>query len=312
MGKMGDADPLSEILASLRVATSVVSRAVLGAPWSVRTEGASSPIFHVVAAGSCFVERVGAAAPVALARGDSVLFPRGDAHILSTDPARAPVPITSIASERPEVPFLRFGGTGAETSLLCGSFRFERDAARTLTPLLPEMLVVRGDPALADWFAQTLVLLDGEIVRGALGADAVVSRMMDVVFAQIMRRSLASAEDASGWFAAIRDPHVGRALGLIHARPGDDWSAESLASRVGLSRTRFYQRFSDLVGEPPARYVARFRVTAAADLLRTRDLTTSELAGAVGYASEDAFVRVFKRYVGMSPSEYKKARAALI
>lgn len=305
-------DALANILDSLRVASSVVSRAVLSEPWSVHTSGAAKPIFHVVAQGRCFVQRDGDAAATALERGDTVLFPQGSGHVLSTDLARHPVPIRSIATERPGVPFLRFGGRGAETSLLCGSFRFERDAAGTLAPLLPAMVVVRGDAELADWFAHTLSLLDRELSEGEPGSAAVGARLMDVLFAQVMKKSMATVGDADGWFAAIRDPHVGRAIGLIHQRPGEEWSAESLATEVGLSRTRFYERFTELVGEPPARYLARFRVTAAADLLQTRDLTTAALAEAVGYASEDAFVRVFKRYVGKTPSEFKKARASLI
>lgn len=299
-------DALTTVLDSLRVASSVVSRAALGAPWSIRTEGGETSIFHVVARGSCFVRADGAREAQPLERGDTVLFPRGSAHVLSSDPGRAPVPIRTLGSERPGVPFLRFGGSGAETSLLCGSFRFERDAARTLTPLLPQQLIVRGDAELADWFAHTLALLDRELERPEDGGDVVIARLMDVLFAQVMKKSLASGGDADGWFAAIRDPQVGRALGLIHERPGDEWSAESLAAAVGLSRTRFYERFTQLVGEPPARYVARFRVTAAADLMRRREISTAALAESVGYASEDAFVRAFKRYVGQTPSEFRK------
>jgi len=299
------------VLDSLRVASSVVSRAWLTHPWAVRTEGSARPIFHVVASGACFVRADGAAEAAALERGDTVLFPQGSPHVLATDLERPAVPIRSIASERPGVPILRFGGRGEETSLLCGAFRFERDAAGTLAPLLPKMLVVRGDAALSDWFVQTLALLDRELQDASPGSATLVARLMDVLFARVMKQCLASGNDGDGWFSALRDPHVGRALGLVHDRPGDDWSVESLAQAVGLSRTRFYQRFSELVGEPPARYLARFRVTAAADLMRTTDMSTAALAASVGYASEDAFVRVFKRYVGKTPSEFRRASALL-
>jgi transcriptional regulator GlxA family with amidase domain len=115
---------------------------------------------------------------------------------------------------------------------------------------------------------------------------------------------------ASGLLAAARDEQIGRALALVHADPSQDWSAAELASKVGMSRTRFFDRFSELVGEPPARYVARWRVHAAADLLRHGSLSMMEVAEKVGYSSEDALARAFKRHVGVGPGEYRRTALA--
>jgi transcriptional regulator GlxA family with amidase domain len=117
---------------------------------------------------------------------------------------------------------------------------------------------------------------------------------------------VASAPKEAGWLAALQDDRVGKALALVHAEPGGRWSAESLATRVGMSRSRFFERFTELVGEPPARYIARWRLHAAAEMLRREKMSVAQVAEHVGYGSEDALARLFKRHLGMSPSAYRR------
>jgi transcriptional regulator GlxA family with amidase domain len=130
--------------------------------------------------------------------------------------------------------------------------------------------------------------------------------LCDALFVHGVVTAAANEETASSILAAAKDPSIGRALALVHEDPSRDWSAPELASSVGMSRTQFFAKFTELVGEPPARYVARWRVQAAADLMRSRRLSTAEIAERVGYSSEDALARVFRRYLGMTPGQWRR------
>ena len=133
-----------------------------------------------------------------------------------------------------------------------------------------------------------------------------VERLTDLLVLQTLRHEAVDGSSVEGWLAAVRDERVGKALALMHASPGADWTVDQLASRCGMSRSRFYERFSTLVGEPPKRYLARWRANAAADLIRREDLSNAEAAEAVGYGSEQAFTAAFRRHLGVSPAAYRR------
>lgn len=202
---------------------------------------------------------------------------------------------------------LEHGGGGAATRIICGKFQLDHEGGSALMNLLPEVLhAPASGAAIAPWVDTTLRLLDGELDREEPGIDAMLARLTDVLFVQVLRRHFAASNSARGFIAAVQDPAIGRALAMVHDDPGGPWSAAQLGARVGLSRTRFFERFTELVGEPPARYVARWRVQTATDLMRRQGLSTAQVAERVGYASEDAFTKVFKRHVGVSPSVYRR------
>lgn len=302
-------DAMSRILRSLRLGSSLISRAHLTAPWGVESPGSAWAIFHAIVEGRAFVRRTGEAEPTELQTGDVVVLTRGDAHIMSSAPGARPTPITSLrhSASSGGVALLEHGGGGAATRIICGKFQLDHEGAGALLNLLPPLLhAPAGGAAIAPWVDTTLRLLDGELDRDEPGIGAMISRLTDVLFVQVLRRHFASEQGARGWLAAVQDPAIGRALSLVHEDPGGPWSAAELGSRVGLSRTRFFERFTELVGEPPARYVTRWRVHTATDLMRTRGLSTAQIAERVGYASEDAFTKVFKRHVGVSPSVYRR------
>ena len=302
-------DALSSILRGLRLGSAVVSRTHVTRPWAVRSPGASTAIFHAVLRGRA-IACCGDAPPVALSRGDIVVLTHGDTHVLCDDVATPPVPVAKLKVRRAgAVPHLEHGGGGEETVLVCGKFELEHAAGGALLSLLPRLLHAAGRGALvAPWVETTLRLIEDEIEHSDAGADTMLARLADVLFMQVLRQHVASSPDsARGWLAALRDAHIGQALSLIHAEPREAWSAESLAAKVGLSRTRFFERFTELVGEPPARYVARWRMSAAADLLKQGGLSTAEVAERVGYSSEEAFTRVFKRRLGVSPAAYRRS-----
>lgn len=307
-------DSLSAILASVRLSSTAISSARFGAPWSVRTTGAPAAIFHAILEGSAFLTADGHA-PRALGPGDIVVLPHGGSHTIGDAPSTPPIPVRDLAGDvSPSgVPRLEHGGRGARTRIFCGTFHLDHDAERSLLALLPDVMHVRSpDGDEGESIAATLRLLDHEVSRGSPGSRTIILRLCDVLFVQVLREHVhASPAGARGWLAALRDEHVGKALALIHQNPAERWDARLLATRAGTSRSRLFARFTELVGEPPARYVARWRILTAADLLGRRRASVADVAERVGYSSEDAFVKAFKRHIGASPAEYRKRQSAL-
>jgi AraC-like DNA-binding protein len=300
-------DALSSILRSVRLGSSLISRAKLTAPWGVHSTGGPAAIFHAIVRGQCWIRPEGQSKVTELGSGDVVVLSRGAAHTLFDDPSTPPAPRSALRPRQdgPSL-LLEYGGGGAETRIICGTFSMEHDVGEALLASLPAMVHVAADPQPGAIDA-TLRLLDHELGAADQGSGAIISRLLDVLVVQIFRQHLATSPGrVEGWLAAVHDQHIGRALALVHGDPAGRWSAAALAARVGMSRTRFFERFTELVGEPPARYVARRRVNRATELMRGHDRSTAEIAELVGYASEDAFTKVFKRHVGVSPSAYRR------
>ncbi len=309
-------DPLSRILASVRLRANVLSVAELASPFGVSTSGvdgadrrgSEAAIFHAVVTGEAFL--VSGASRVALAAGDVVVLSRGQAHDLVHPASARTTPIGLLPRIEGPVPIVRSPRGDPSTRIVCGIVRIDHAASASLLSLLPEVMhheSASASPEARDWVLSTIRLLDLELRRGEEGSGAVAARLCDVLFVQLLRSSKVQGQ---GWLAALTDPQIGKALALIHEDPRTRWDATILAERVGLSRTRFFARFTELVGEPPAQYLSRWRMADAADRLSREDLTVVELAEQVGYASEDAFVRVFKRHFGLTPSAYRKQRGA--
>ncbi|MFK7987624.1 MAG: AraC family transcriptional regulator [Sandaracinaceae bacterium] len=314
-------DPLSEVLTSMRLESSLIRRSKFTSPWAVRTSGANDAIFHVVMEGTCWLRTPspsGARTPdtsdtpwddFELSRGDLILFAHGAPHVLSD--VRQPSEAVEASSFRsPPGQTVEHGGGGSPTSILCGGFRLDHAAGSTLLSALPPMVrVSRGDSPLVAWFDQTLAVVESTLDSGEPGMEAVISRLLDVLFVQLLRSATASLPD-SGWLAAVRDLHLGRAIAAIHREPGGQWTAQGLARVAGLSRTVFYERFTKMVGETPAAYLARWRVMTASERLRDSQIDLTKLAQELGYGGADSLSRAFKRHVGLTPREYRKAIAA--
>jgi len=306
-------DSLSAILSSVRLSSTAISSADFSAPFGVQTKGAPAAIFHAILEGTAWIT-VDGHAPRALGPGDIVVLPHGGPHTIADDPKTPSISVRDLHGDASPsgVPRLKHGGSGARTRIFCGTFHLEHDAERSLLALLPELMHVpapQGEEG--ESTAATLRLLDHEVSRGAPGSRTIILRLCDVLFVQVLREHVhASPAGARGWLAALRDEHVGKALALIHQNPAERWDARLLATRAGTSRSRLFARFTELVGEPPARYVARWRILTAADLLGHRRASVADVAERVGYSSEDAFVKAFKRHLGASPAEYRKKHAA--
>ena len=299
-------ESLSPLLEELRLRGSIFSRAELSAPWGVETRGADQAIFHVVTEGRAWLRPEGHA-PVELGEGDLAVLLEGQSHVLSDTLERPARHIASFPSERGAdgLPCLRNAGPGDRTTLLCGTLSFDPEAWRFLRRHLPPVLHTRS-AATAPWLDTSLEMLAAEVDRPA--GDAIVGRLAEVLFIQVLRE-LANAADPPRWLLALRDPGIGRALKLVHSAPQQPWTARTLAASAGMSRSVFYERFQALVGESPSAYLTRWRMTLACGALRHGDQGMYEVATSIGYASEAAFSKAFKREMGMPPSEWRRAVA---
>jgi AraC-like DNA-binding protein len=209
-------------------------------------------------------------------------------------------------SERYEV--LRLGGDGAATTLLCGAVRFGHPAAASFVGVLPETVHLSG----AERLQGTLALMAAEAREPRLGGEAVITRLADILVIQALRTWLETDPGArTGWLGALRDEQIGRAIALIHGDPARDWTVASLARELAMSRSSFAARFTTLVGEPAMAYVTRWRMQVAVTALRDERATVGELASRLGYRSEAAFARAFKRETGMPPGAVRRLPDAL-
>ncbi|MBM4365196.1 MAG: AraC family transcriptional regulator [Deltaproteobacteria bacterium] len=303
-------DALSDLARVVAVEASFFSRAQASGRWGVSTRGAENAIFHAVLRGRGVASAAGGV-PVAFGPGDLLLFPRGSSHVIASDDEAPRTPITALPRVVSEsgLPCVVAGVDRAaepEVDILCGTFRFDADARACLLPQLPELVHAPAAPGSAPWLVSTAALLDAELRRGLAGADVLLSRLGDVLMVQILRGWLAQHE-APGWVGALADPVLARVLGLVHAHPERDWTAAELARRAGMSRSAFFAYFTARVGEPPAAYLLRWRMWVARRFLRDRRRGVAEVGRTVGYASEAAFSRAFKRAVGTAPAAWRQA-----
>jgi len=305
-------DLLSEILQDLRLRDNSYGRCELRRPWGISFPPQPQARFHFVVSGGCFL-RPAKRPWLELHATDVVLVPHGAGHALASEVSGALRPLDDMPLE--EVGDRTFtmsaGGRGATTVLVCCSVGFGHPAAHPLLELMPPLLLLRGGAAADPTLAMLLDAMAAEVRERRLGAATVMARLADVVIARVIRSWAESRQDDTvGWLAALRDERVGRALAAIHQRPGDAWSVESLAAVAGVSRSVFSERFAELVGMPPARYVARWRMHVASGWLEKERASVAEVAGRLGYDSEAAFSRAFKRFIGVPPSALRRTGSA--
>lgn len=308
-------DVLTDVLQTVRVKTACYGRLEAGAPWGLRVPAGEDAKFHVVLEGNCWLDVEGTPS-VALSAGDLVALPHGHEHTLSDASGAQMTPLESVLScsqsERTGDSIMRrIGGAGPQTILVSGRISFEDRRNNPLLAVLPPVIPLLGEAGRAvPWLESTLKFIACEASSGRPGAQTVISRLADILFIQIVRGHLAQLNEANnvpGWLGALSEPQIGAALSLVHQRPEQSWTVASLAQRVGMSRSAFASRFTRLVGEPPLHYVTRWRMQKAAGLLREGRATLAEIAEQVGYESETAFSKAFKRAVGSSPGAYRRA-----
>jgi AraC-like DNA-binding protein len=304
------ADRLGEALHYVRMSGAFYGLTELSAPWGLTLPPLPDYLwFHVVTVGALELE-VDGEESVALQPGDLALVTHGAGHVLRSD-RDAPAP-GILELEREEVTdryeILRHGGGGAPTRLVCSAVRFDDPAARNLVATLPDLIRIDAlSTADTERMQGTLSLIAAETARPRPGGEAVITRLADVLVIQAIRAWIETdPATQTGWLGALRDPQVGSALALIHAEPARGWTVSSLAREVAMSRSAFAARFTELVGEPAMQYLTRLRMQVAVNALRDDGATVAELASRLGYRSQAAFARAFKRVVGVAPGAIKR------
>ncbi len=301
------ADPLGEALHPLRMSGTFYCRSVLTAPWGATLPPMADHLwFHVVTSGECRLETPDSA-PVMLRAGDVALVPHGTGHALRSEAGAIAPSVLDLPQEflHDRYSVLHHGSGGAETTLVCGAVQVDTPAARGVVAQLPPVLHVRASPR-TEWMQATVGLVTTESRHLRPGGAAVITRLSDVLVIQAIRSWLESDPQArTGRLGALRDPQIGRALAMVTREPERDWTVASLAARVPMSRSAFAARFTALVGEPVLAHLTRRRMELAVDRLRDGG-TVAEVAGTLGYRSEAAFSRAFKRVTGTTPGTTRR------
>lgn len=308
-------DVLSDVLHHVPVRGTVTGECELRAPWGFVMPERDEASFHIIARGGCYLLRDGDV--VSLAAGDLVLIPQGAPHSLADDPSRDPVRLDALVRAESTVTqrgCRRFvgGSEGATTTLICGHFSFAL-GGHHLRAHLPEVIHLRtSDDPTVGWLEQSLRFISREARNTEPGAQMAVDRLVDLLFVQALRAWLRPLSPAArpGWLGALADAKLGEALRLLHEAPAKPWTVDALGRAVGMSRSGFAARFAKLVGEPPLRYLMRWRMTLAAQRLRVdSSVSVGEIARSVGYESEAAFSTIFKRYHDAPPSSWRRDQA---
>lgn len=307
-------DPLGEALHFLRMSGVVYTRSELSAPWGVDLPAMPDCVlFHVVTRGRAWLLSEGEA-PRELRPGELSLVPHGEGHALVDHPDTPCVNYFDLPVEHvgPHYEVLRHGGGGAAATLICGAVRFDHPAARELVRRLPRSIHVEAwSSPHADWMQSTLRLMGSELGERRAGGETIVTRLADILVIQAIRTWIESNPGArTGWLGALHDDRIGPTLLRIQRDPARAWTVESLARESSMSRSAFAARFRELVGETPMQYVTRWRMGVALTWLQDGEYTIAELAGKLGYLSEAAFARAFKREIGVAPGGVRRAKTA--
>jgi AraC-like DNA-binding protein len=307
-------DPVGEGLHFLRMSGTFYCRSEFSAPWALSLPPMRNCLMlHVVTSGRCVLEVEGAPSRL-LQQGDLTLVPHGEGHLVASAPGLVASKLFEIPreqlSERYEI--LRLGGDGERTTMICGLFQFDDPAAQQLVTLLPKVITVDAWAIpQAEWIQSTLRMIAAEAKEMNPGGETVITRLADILVIHGIRFWITHSSFAqTGWLGALRDPQIGPVISKIHRRPAHGWSLESLAAEASMSRSAFAARFTELVGESAMHYVTRWRMNAARSRLVESGVTVAEVANSVGYESEAAFNRAFKRHLGISPGAAKRAREA--
>jgi AraC-like DNA-binding protein len=314
-------DPLSDLLRIVRLDGAFFYAVEAAEPWSAETVAAKelSPrimpaaehliSYHVLTEGRCYGGLIGEE-QVELVPGDVIVFPHGDAHVMSSGPgirvgrdvyrtAPSPYPFT-----------LYLGDQGSRvTSFVCGFLGCDRRPFNPLLAALPRRMHMRGMSNA--WLGGLTRQLTDESRLGRAGADTVLTRLAEVMFIEVLRRYLDELPPGqTGWLAGLRDEVVGRALTLLHGRPGYPWTLAEVAREAASSRSSLAKRFAELVGQPPMQYLTQWRMQVAANHLAQSSAKVATIGAEVGYDSEAAFSRAFKKATGLAPGAWREVRRA--
>jgi AraC-like DNA-binding protein len=318
-------DLLSQQLRDVHLSGGVFFRSEFSAPFCIETPSCEEVAalldlgsrrvvpFHLVVDGDCEATIHGHG-PLSLTGGDIVVFLHDGPHVMASPGAKGPAPIAPLLPPPPYqgIQLIRFGGNGPVTTVICGFLFHERVFFNPLLQGLPKLLMVStADNSRAVAAAEIFSLIEKESGESRPGSACLLARLTELMFIEVLRTIMEQLSTGdTGWLAGLRDPFVAKALRLFHARPHHPWTVSSVCQEVGLSRSAFVERFTAAVGIPPMRYLSKLRIQRATDLLRDTGLTVATVAARVGYRSEVAFSRSFRRLVGVPPATWRRRHAS--
>jgi AraC-like DNA-binding protein len=330
-------DVLSDVLKTVRLTGSIFFTSDLYEPWSVssppkellrlhvdkRAECIS--LFHIITEGSCHF-KVQAGKPFTVEKGSVIIFPHSHEHIMCSSFDLNPVPVAQLLT--PDTlsgnAKIEYGGSGTKTQFICGYLLCDQ-RFNPLLGALPEIIILSPTKTNNEniqiplevcrinednWFFANLNQLTKEVLEKKSGSSTVIMRLTELMYIEVLRSYMnALPGNSGGWLAAVRDPEIGRALKFLHSNPEKKWNVEDLAQQVGVSRSAFARRFTELLGESPIHYLTSWRMQLAKGLLQNRQLSLAMVAEKIGYDSDVTFNRAFQRHVGVAPAGWRKLNA---
>jgi AraC-like DNA-binding protein len=315
-------DPITDIFRTMHVTAFGQHRLEATAPWGLTQQGhaekeAAPPgtktlptdlaHFAMIARGNCWLSVEGIPEPIPLTGGDCILLARGISFVMRDSLRTRPTSSFREVASRDKSNVAHYGGGGAPTTIVCGSLSFDRASLKPISQLLPAFILIKADQAHTLALHRTMQALASEMAEPVPGSEVVATRLAEVLFIQALRAHIASAPERNkGWLRAIFDPQLGTVLSAIHDSVHAPWTVESLAEAAGMSRSAFAARFKELLGQTPLEYVTEWRMQKAMQLLEQHDRKLIDVARLVGYESDAAFSKAFKRVVGASPGGYLK------
>jgi AraC-like DNA-binding protein len=315
-------DALSDVLRAAQLNGGVFLQAEFTAPWCVSVNvttqfwapflGPTAHLipYHYVLEGDLQVVVEGGK-PQRLGSGELVLFPRNDGHVLGSNPALPPVMASDVIvpSPRGELATIHHGGGGAPTRMICGFLGCESVQGNPVVATLPAAMILKvEDTGPAEWIRSTFQYAAQEVASGRPGSATVLAKLSELLFVEAVRRYVEDLPaDQTGWLAGLRDPLVARTLALMHGDITRAWSVDELGREAGMSRSALADRFSRLIGMAPMHYLAHWRMQVAAQRLRGTNASLAQVAELVGYDSEAAFSRAFKKAFGSSPATWRRS-----
>jgi AraC-like DNA-binding protein len=310
-------DALSEVLNSVRVRSTVYCPIEIGAPWGLHIAKESGAPFFILVKGTAFLVIEELNIRRSLKAGEFIIITKRCECKVSDSPRSKIMDLQEWLRRNPPRPdgTFKVKGKGEVTKFIGGTFFFDNHESHPLLKVLPPFLHFsvaqeKGgkESKVADWFGATFDLITTEAASRRPGAEPIITRLSDILFIKAVRSyAWAVSGERPNWFAAAADPRIGEAIANIHQAPQSPWTVERLAALSRMSRSAFASRFSELVGEPPLRYLSRWRMHKAIEMLRDGRLTTSEIASLVGYESEAAFSKAFKKWNGQGPGAYRRS-----
>jgi len=298
-------DVLSDVLSVYKMGNSVICEPVLSSPWGMKFEPDAKAMFHLIRSGTCYLQTNTMDQPLRLMQGDIVLITKCNGHKL-TDPETTSVePFQDVLARQKET--FPEDSSRNITSMLCGVYYFQQYDYNPVLSLLPNIIHIPAEKVQNNMQLHALIqLILLESGRNEVGSTTAITRYIDVMFIYIVRTWVQQQPPGTtGWLGALNDPRIGLAISLIHKNPSNKWTVASLANRVNMSRSSFAQKFNNIVGETPLTYLTKWRMNLSSKLLRESNQLLMTIAAAVGYDSETAFSKTFKKFKSMPPGEYR-------